>query len=472
MKKLPLNPKAELFRWGPIPGRFFYTSTFCEINYKYFCQKYLGENWPPTLFLFRDKRMVWINEYAKLRSAGRRVFMKYILPVKSRCKIYAEWKERVRALRKLEKKISGLKLRSLTNKEFLDLWQEFHRAYIPFWIPATAPELGNYGADKLLEEKLKKYIKNSAALGEALEVLTAPEKMSFYQEEELDLAKSRDLKAHRKKYFWLQNSYLGTRVLPVDFFAKRRRDLIKNPGREITEKIRQAVLKKEQLRKKYRLNREVMDIARGISEGIAWQDERKKYIFEALHYQDLLLKEAARRKGYDFDGLLNFWFWEITAILKGKDFHRESERRRRGFGVYFYKSYKNLSPSETEEYWRIYGEEKIGPQMSEVKGLVVSRGRGKITGRVRIILSPDKALAFRKGEILVAPMTSPEYVFVMKKAAAIVTDTGGLTSHAAIVSRELGVPCIVGTKIATSVLKDGDMVEVDATKGVVRKIKI
>ena len=58
-----------------------------------------------------------------------------------------------------------------------------------------------------------------------------------------------------------------------------------------------------------------------------------------------------------------------------------------------------------------------------------------------------------------------------EKAGAIVTDEGGLTSHAAIVSRELKIPCIVGTKIATKILKDGDIVEVDAKKGIVRKIK-
>ncbi len=68
-------------------------------------------------------------------------------------------------------------------------------------------------------------------------------------------------------------------------------------------------------------------------------------------------------------------------------------------------------------------------------------------------------------------MTSPEYIFLIKLSKAIVTDAGGLTSHAAIVSRELGIPCIAETKIATKVLKDGDLVEVDANKGIVKIIK-
>ena len=68
-------------------------------------------------------------------------------------------------------------------------------------------------------------------------------------------------------------------------------------------------------------------------------------------------------------------------------------------------------------------------------------------------------------------MTRPDYIAGMKKAAAIVTNEGGITCHAAIVSRELGIPCIIGTKIATQVFKDGDLVEVNANHGWVRKIK-
>jgi len=76
----------------------------------------------------------------------------------------------------------------------------------------------------------------------------------------------------------------------------------------------------------------------------------------------------------------------------------------------------------------------------------------------------------KDGDILVAPMTSPDFIVAMRKASAIITDEGGMTSHAAIVSRELGIPCIVQTRIATKVLKDNDMVEIDLEKGVVRKV--
>ena len=104
-----------------------------------------------------------------------------------------------------------------------------------------------------------------------------------------------------------------------------------------------------------------------------------------------------------------------------------------------------------------------------MKGVCASLGIYR--GPVKVILSGMHITEVKKGDVLVAPMTSPDYVIGMKKAGAIITDEGGITCHAAIVSRELKIPCIIGTKIATKVLKDGDLVEVDSAKGIVRIIK-
>ena len=96
---------------------------------------------------------------------------------------------------------------------------------------------------------------------------------------------------------------------------------------------------------------------------------------------------------------------------------------------------------------------------------------GKVKGKVRVLFSSKEIHKIKEGEILVATNTTPEYVPAMKRAIAILTEKGGMTSHAAIVSRELKVPCIVGINNITEILKDGDFVEVDANKGVVRKLK-
>lgn len=105
-----------------------------------------------------------------------------------------------------------------------------------------------------------------------------------------------------------------------------------------------------------------------------------------------------------------------------------------------------------------------------VRGLGTSVGVA--SGPVRVIHRPSQIDQIKKGDVLVTEMTDPSFVPAMRRAAAIVTDTGGMTSHAAIVSRELGIPCVVGTGTATHTLKNGLVVTVDARSGAVYKGKI
>jgi len=100
-----------------------------------------------------------------------------------------------------------------------------------------------------------------------------------------------------------------------------------------------------------------------------------------------------------------------------------------------------------------------------VQGLAASSGRA--SGAVRVLSSPDEGEHLVVGEILVAPMTSPDWVPTIRRAAALITDGGGMTCHAAIVARELGVPCVVGARNATTVLRDGEIVTVDGGSGTV-----
>jgi pyruvate,water dikinase len=100
-----------------------------------------------------------------------------------------------------------------------------------------------------------------------------------------------------------------------------------------------------------------------------------------------------------------------------------------------------------------------------LRGLAASAGVA--SGAVRVLQSPRQGAELRPGEVLVAPMTNPDWVPTIRRAAAVITDGGGMTCHAAIVSRELGVPCVVGARTATTVLHDGDPVTVDGGRGVV-----
>ena len=117
----------------------------------------------------------------------------------------------------------------------------------------------------------------------------------------------------------------------------------------------------------------------------------------------------------------------------------------------------------------IFKGDKEDSAVLELKGQVANRG--VIKGIVKVIERRDEFPKFKAGDILVAPMTSVDYVPIMGIASAFITNEGGITSHASIVAREMNKPCIIGTKIATKVLKDGDLVEVDANAGVVKILK-
>lgn len=111
------------------------------------------------------------------------------------------------------------------------------------------------------------------------------------------------------------------------------------------------------------------------------------------------------------------------------------------------------------------------PGIQEEAGKIILRGEtasmGVYTGKVKIIKDPSELNKIQKGDILVTVMTTPDMVPAMQRAGAIVTDEGGQTCHAAIVSREMGTPCIVGTEHATQILKDGEIITVHATRGIV-----
>jgi len=190
----------------------------------------------------------------------------------------------------------------------------------------------------------------------------------------------------------------------------------------------------------------------------------------ANHYQRKFLEEYAKRLNVSVEDLEYSYFYELLALLEeGKDVDVEVFRKRKKFCfvVYTLDGYEVLTGDAVEYIFTELFKDS-DENVTELSGTIASKGIAR--GAVRLVLKVDDVSKVESGDILVASMTRPEMVVAMKKAGAIVTDEGGITSHAAIVSRELRIPCVINTKNSTKVFKDGDMVEVDADKGVVRKI--
>lgn len=156
---------------------------------------------------------------------------------------------------------------------------------------------------------------------------------------------------------------------------------------------------------------------------------------------------------------------ELVDLLKHGKLVPVEELEKRNNGCYLYCNGDDI------EY--IFADEDklldIDTSLEECEGTPAFKG--KVRGTAKIVNSIKQMGKFNEGDVLVSINTSPSIMPAIHKASAIVADEGGITSHAAIVSRELKKPCIVGTKIATKIFKDGDEVEVDAHKGIVKIMK-
>jgi len=201
-----------------------------------------------------------------------------------------------------------------------------------------------------------------------------------------------------------------------------------------------------------------------------WREYRKKVNLMGFHVLEAILKSIEARTGIPKKYLQFLIFEEVDHVIKGLIGLDVLKKRREGglMVIFEEKSYKMLTGKEAESIKNEMDQKVQAKQeiQNSFSGQVASRGYAK--GIARVVLDKSDFSKVNEGDILITSMTRPEFLPVIKKAAGIVTNEGGITCHAAIISRELGKPCIIGTKVATKLIKDGDVVEVRANHGTVR----
>ena len=220
-------------------------------------------------------------------------------------------------------------------------------------------------------------------------------------------------------------------------------------------------------------HKDLLETAKGM---VYTKGARKDSMFYGYYCQDFMNKEIARRKYLSIDQVRNIYFWELKdVLLKDKNISNELNQR---LNYHIYLSKKNQANIYIGEKARIFiksirlRKESVNEDTKELLGACAAPG--KTRGVVHIVNVSEDMKDFKEHNILVSISTSPDLMPAIKKSNAIITDIGGMTCHAAIISRELGKPCIIGTRIATKVLKNGDLVDVDATHGrvtILKKIK-
>lgn len=399
-----------------------------------------------------------------------------ILPIKERC---------IKAGSDLH---SFLKKSKFTNLE-KDLLQfkEYYTKLTPFLLTAVF-------AEKMLEKKIEALIvdKMGSFDEEYFKNIVYVKDFNTTTEEMIDLLKisiavknkeidfdSHLIDKHRERY-----SYLGVRgQFEADWtredFVERIKEFVKkDPQTEldnILEARDKAEKKTSEFISRYKLDKKAKDLIKVTKDFVYLRTYRTEMMYGSHAFVRPLLNKVAKQLAISEQDILYLSVDEILALLKKEEIDYKSliSERKKGYYIIQYGEYLGVFANKDKKYiddLKIFEEHKnIETEGLEIQGQTA--WKGKVTGRVKIVRSEEDIRNVREGDILVAVMTFPNFVPAMERAAAFVTDEGGILCHAAIVSREMKKPCVIATKIASKVLKDGEIVEVDADHGTISIIK-
>jgi phosphohistidine swiveling domain-containing protein len=445
----------------------------------------IGFNYPPMFCEYYDGSNRWANDMDAANKIARSIlkriikdetFAKTVLKgfykSESEMKEFCRWAENTN-LKKLDRNELSSKL-----KQFTELYTNL---IINGWLP-----LASEGFNGSFTELLKRHIRDKTGDAEKANryfvIMTTPDKKSKRQEAEEELvrlANSRKKSGNNdtgmkdfiekflQRFRWITFDYEGPAMGYVDVI-KRINELSNLRPEKKAMADRKRIEAEIDLPGDMLYNRLFLTIR----EFMYIKNLSQEIQFHAHYCLEKILLEISSRTGIGLELVRSIALEEIIDALEGNTVDRRTLINRRRHCVFVFR--RGI-------YEIITGEKNIRKFLNESLEKEIIEPRVKITGqtacsgyaigKVRIIQTVDDMANMLKGDILVSSKTSPNLLPAIRKAAAIVTDYGGITCHAAIISREYSIPCVIGTVKATKILRNSDVVSVDADKGVVDIIK-
>lgn len=342
--------------------------------------------------------------------------------------------------------------------------------------------------DKIIKEVYSKEKKSKQS--EVYNKITFPDVLSYVNRMNLEklnlfIAIKKDktkkstpaVKKFLDNYYWINfslgpsNEYSEKELF--DEYNKIKIEKVKDELKQAERNIEQSLKEKEKvinfIASKQPIILDYIDI---FDKYAVLHDLRKEGQVKAFYFMRQIYEEFARRFFIDRGLFYYLWPTELISTVREKnkpDINLLERRSKEYFYAY-------TAEAGGKEFFGVDAEKERSKILNleegakELNGIGTSQGR--IIGNAKVCLSVKDALNnIKEGNILVTGMTMPDFVPAMKRAAAIVTDEGGISCHAAIIARELNKPCVVGTKMATRLIKDGDLIEVNANHGVVKILK-
>ena len=388
---------------------------------------------------------------------------------------------------------------SLTDNELIEEFKAFNEAYIKSFVPCVIiPE--DYVHNKVIEQLKISGFDDQTVTKIITEVAKCPNHDKiYYNDEPLDLLKialkkkngdniAKDIKQHIKEYGWLKDPCIVEDVsFTEEEYNERINTLINLDIESRINEIYQVRIENDEsiniAKDKYNLDGETIDLIRVLRDFTflhTYTAQNTDHLFYTGRHT--LFKEIEKRINISDNDIVSMGDNEILELLSKKIDNETAlkhvQDRKKGFAITWldskvYSVFGNeanyIANEVSNRYKVIKDGEYEESDSSIIKGNVANPG--KVKGIAKILDDYEDVKKVNVGDIIIASMTTPIFVSAMEKASAFVTDEGGITCHAAIISREFGVPCIVGTICATKKIKDGDYIEVDAYKGEIRIIK-
>ncbi len=451
----------------------------------------LDDGFRNTMLLLEGNLMLQVFDDSEFARVGLHVLDKITSEKGFAKKIRTNARVGLDALIAYTDKLLATDLENLSNEQLAELISEFYSVFGKSSVWGTMisfVEYENFFGSKKIKEIIEKRSGSLAIdTNEIFEALSAwPEKTNLYKEKEelLQIAEKinksapehfspeikQELKKHASKFKWISFSYQGPE-LDEGYFEMALREVISTgiTIAQLNAKEERMNAKRHEYFQLLGFSPEEKEIIETLAELFFLKAYRRDIEFKINYALSFVFRELAKRLQISLNQARFMRIEEMIAGLRTGSVDKEDlKQREKGYAYTFHRGNLRIYSGDKALALKKLLPKKENAAVDEIVGEIASPGLAK--GHVKIIRGKGEYSKFNKGDILVTISTNPNMVPLMKKAAAIVTETGGITSHAAIVSRELGVPCVIATRIATSVLKDGDFVEVDANKGIIRKL--
>lgn len=382
--------------------------------------------------------------------------------------------------------------KDLNQKEALFYFEKISSSLVSWW------RYGIIGEDKcevinteIVPRFQKRHNLSYEKAKEIMDALAHPDELTFFNQERLlflglcvyinnnkNKNFEKNISQYLEKFYWMKTDFYKTEEITRESIIKDVKKEIKNKGLtkikneiiKIKENNKNRIEKKKKILKELKLTKEDKKDLVFAEEIFRWFDLRKFVYMGHLAKLFLMIEKIAKISKMEYHEISMYSISEMIEFLKsGKKVPKNTIKKREESTLLVYQK-NRLDLFYGQAGKKLFENILDRDLKKEISGLVASKGKGGIIrGKIRVIINPEEK-EFLRDEILVTSMTRVEFVPLMRRAKAIITNEGGMACHAAIVSRELGIPAIIGTKSATRILKDGDIVEMNMQSGEIKII--